>query len=138
MDNFHIDVTSDKLKDLEAALIIAIRNTPGAKATHFKVSSVFKKTLDETIEEAKSALILCWYETAGSSKLPYSLTEKNIFTFVENWLSEQDKENYMDWEDMDGECSPKAFRIFNQYWGHINEDPYSFIAITPTYAWYGK
>jgi hypothetical protein len=39
--------------------------------------------------------------------------------------------------DMDGNCSPCAYRVYTGDWGHV-DDNWWCCAIKPVYAWYGK
>lgn len=119
MDNFHIDVTSMGEPAFRAALglcrwpkVTGYRIGPGAR------------------------IVLYW--TSSSAKdyvaLPYWMTLDQAATFVLGWLEQVD---YCKEPDHDGSNS-KGWRMYCEDWGHVDSDPYAFIAIEPTWAMHGK
>lgn len=135
MDNFHIDITSDE--NLAEILNIGHRH-------HKTVGYVDSK---------KKGLILFWHNdsTRNSDLLEYDETERLVIfpfkakfslvtEFVKNWLDAQD---YDKWGKLADPCdhdghNGKGFRVYNEAWGRVSPYTYSFLAIMPKWAWYGK
>ena len=121
MDNFRIDITSDKKEDFISAFNIIMNNVPGNKAEGYKMDG--------------DNLILYWvYEdNLGLSKFPRPMFTNDIINFVWSFISNSEYKKV----DLDGSCG-RAFRLSNDDWGHICGDWRAFIKVEIKTALYGK
>lgn len=123
MDNFHIDVTSEGLENLDLALKLGF--SKNSKATHFV--------------KTKNELILFWTDTEISktvTPLPIEMGAEQIIGIIGGWLKSE--ADYGNKPDIDGDCG-RGFRISNDQWGHVK--PYgwqAFLRIEPAWTLYGK
>lgn len=127
MDNFQIDIRSRTKTHFDEAVRIAFDAAPGQKATHYKITK-------------KHGFILYWHgeDIKGLTALPYEMTAGDAIPFIWGWLQKVEYEDYEEpYDDGDVE-NVKAFRIFNEDWGHVDHDHYAFIAVKPAWAWLGK
>lgn len=88
----------------------------------------------------KYGIILYWHHGDYTEKFPAFVPWE---TFVTCWLeqAEPNKQFLDDFERYyeDGDVSNgKGFRMFNEGWGHVDNDPYAYVAIKPVWMWYGK
>lgn len=127
MDNFHIDITSRIKSHFDEILQIAFDQSPGRKATHYKITK-------------KHGFILYWHEDGKDSiAFPYEMEYKDVVPFVWGWLQKVEYGDYENPIDDGGDVdNVKGFRIFNEDWGHVDNSSYAFIAIRPAWAWIGK
>lgn len=128
MDNFHFDVTSNS--HLAEIITIAFDGAPGGRAESYRV--------DQGEGAGRPArLVLGWSEKMrGALPLPFNLRvdDASAFQFVDAWLREQKLDNEPDHDGDNG----RAFRIYNESWGKVGGDSYSFVAIEPAWAMFGK
>lgn len=134
MNNRHIDVTSTGRDHLRAALSIAIDNAAGGKAKHY---------VDMPPEDKRPrTLVFLWHEAkvqlVESVPLPVPLDLDGLVFMAEAWLAELPVNQRPGRVDMDGDCEPEAFRVFNEGWGHVFGSPYAFVGVQGMHAWYGK
>ena len=128
MDNFQLDIRSRTKTHFDEALQMAFDAAPGRKATHYKITK-------------KHGFILYWSgdDIKGLTAFPYEMSCKDAIPFIWGWLQ---KVNYDDYEkpyDDGGDVeNVKAFRIFNEDWGHVDNESYAFVAVKPAWAWLGK
>jgi hypothetical protein len=137
MDNFHIDVTSEGRENLKRALEIALQHAPGNAAIAFRSSPRTEASKGNRTGEPR--LILYWHQeavTGPATPRPFGFKMKlpALLAFVEEWLGQQD---YGKAPGHDG-SNGKGWRAFNEAWGRVGDDTYSFLAIEPSWAWYGK
>ena len=119
MDNFHIDITSEG--SINAAMRIAFSGR-SHKASFYKVS-------------ATKGLVFGWSDSMRDGiKLPFSLDADGAADFATRWLAEQD---YGKEPDHDGD-NGKGWRLYNESWGHVDDDWAAFVAVKPAWAMYGK
>jgi len=121
MDNFHIDVTCQGSKPMLLALEIAFTNCPGSKAIGYRV-----------IEN--KGLVLYWTEADNVTPFLSKMTFAEVEPIIQGWLKEQD---YGEQPDHDG-SNGKGWRVYNEAWGHVNNEWEAFVAIEPAWAMYGK
>ena len=117
MDNFRFDITSDK--NLDAVLTVAF--SEHKKATHWK--------------KEEKRLILAWHQPSQEGFYPFisPVDAETVKPFILAWLQEQPQPK--NWGDV---WVRKAFRVYNEGWGHIDGNHYAFVAIEPAEAWIGK
>lgn len=124
MDNFRIDVTCRHKENLLLAMKLAFSQHSFAEGYR--------------IDESKKLLIFYWYipndKTPHVNKLPFKMKYDMATDFALSWLAEQD---YGRQPDHDGD-NEKGWRVYNEAWGHVENDSCAFLAITPTWAMYGK
>lgn len=129
-------MTADNTRfDLEAtpfqeSLTIAFSTSPGNKATHYKVD-------EKDYNGYKTPrLVLAWHEKAGEGFTAFlaPLTAETAGDHIKAWLKEQ---NYGSQPDHDGD-NGRSFRMYNEAWGYIDHNQYTFVAIEPRWAEYGK
>lgn len=121
-NDFRFDITTDR--NLEDLLKIAFSRH--SKASGWRVEN--------------GRLILSWHnETAYNKPAKWNafmtpLDPAGVAPMVLEWLKGQDfgKE-----PDTDGH-NKKGFRVYNESWGRIGNDPYAFVAIEPEWITYGK
>ena len=122
MDNFRIDITSDKKEDFVNAFNIIMNNVPGNKAEGYKMDG--------------DNLILYWCcddKNKDVLKFPRPMYTNDVINFVWSFISNSDYEEV----DLDGSCG-RAFRLSNDEWGHICGDWRTFIKVEIKTALYGK
>lgn len=148
MDNFHIDITAEKLPSLQHALAIAFaHNAPGQKVESYDICALTEESIGpEEIEDVpeevrgKPVLIFRWAkrqhnDPLGYIDLPFKLDVAGAADFAWRWLAEQD---YGRQPDHDGD-NDKGWRLFTTgIWGHVAGDHYAVCAIAPVWAMYGK
>lgn len=119
-DNTHFDMTAVLIKP---ALEIAFACSPSGKATHYKVYD--------------NKLVFAWHEKAGEGFIPFliPLTAESAIPVVSEWL--KNDAVYGEQPDHDGD-NGRSFRIYNGSWGYIDNNHYTFVAIEPRWAEYGK
>lgn len=149
MDNFHIDITSEGKEALDTALKLAMRYT---SATHFAVREAQAGERHEAPEGFKYPHMLDWKygkapkpfrlvlywsgseNTSDVQPLLFPLTKDNITDFVWSWLSAQDYGREPNHDGHNG----KGWRVYCEGWGHVDNHWSAFVAISPTWAMYGK
>lgn len=144
MDNFIIDCSAKGKENLQSLMDVAFSlNAPGKKAVAFQELRLSKKDSYGNVaheEDPNGVLtfIFLWHESGGGNKLPVKMTSKIATETVWTWLeSVEDKDRAEHLGDFDvGES--KAFRVFTDFWGHVNRNHYAIIAIQPIWAWSGK
>lgn len=128
MDNRRIDVTSDDIEHLRAALSIVTRSTVAG----------FRDYPAEDGTGRPRTLVLYWHHGPGIIGFPTPLTLDEVVPLVAKWLAELKPEEHADFLDMDGSCEPEGFRVFNEEWGHVIDNGYGIAGIQGVHAWYGK
>lgn len=119
MDNFHIDLTSQG--DLTKAMEIAFAGAPGGKAEAYRIND--------------KGLVFYWHSDAGTTSLPFKLDAAGAADFARRWLAEQD---YGPEPNHDGD-NGRGWRLYNESWGRVDDcGSYSFVAVKPEWAMYGK
>jgi len=125
-------VTSDStwfdMRDvpLEPALDIAFSTAPGGKAWGYK--------------STPERLTFAWNIQASASDpefVPFvtPINSRQAVDIVNSWLDEV--ASFGSQPDHDGD-NEKSFRIFCESWGHIGGNHYTFAAVEPYWAMYGK
>lgn len=122
------DTTQFDLKacDLELSLQIAFSTAAGKKAWGYKSTS--------------ERLTFAWNINAmgrdrGFVPFVTPITWEQAVQIVKDWCSQV--ADYGQEPDCDGSVS-KSWRIYCDYWGHIDHNPYTFAAVEPYWAEYGK
>jgi len=154
MDNFAFNVTAEGQGALKAAITLAFEiarcqgtNPHGGKrgATHYAVRSASEGEKAENggwaYGKAPRPLRLVFFnhyelKPVGGDKitLPFKMDADGAADFARRWLEEAD---YGREPDHDGD-NGKGWRLYNEAWGHIDEDRYAVIAVAPAWAMYGK
>ena len=147
MDNFSVDITSDKKVHLELAFRMAWSNVPSHIATHFRIVNIKKHTRCygsgdnlthfsdfEEDPDGLPTLIFFWREEVGSMQLDQPLNHIQSTIHALKWLS---KANYPKEPDHDG-TNKRGWRVFNGNWGGVMRSSCSIIAIQPEWLMYGK
>jgi hypothetical protein len=119
MDNFRIDVTSNTDEALASALTIAFGHH--SRAVGFRVVP-------------EKGLVLYWAEKAGITPFAFKMAAQDVLPVIKGWLAEQD---FGKQPDHDGD-NGKAWRLYNEAWGHVGNDWEAFLAVQPAWAMYGK
>ena len=70
----------------------------------------------------------------GYTPLPFRAGHEQIAMIAEGWLESIE---YPPEPDHDG-SNGKGFRIFNEDWGHVDNNEEAFLAVSPVWAMYGK
>lgn len=119
-DNFKFYLTSDK--DIHLDLMVKI------------LFSVHKSVVGWK-EEKNKGLILYWTDSKGITKFPSPVTkQETLVRIIKEWLESQD---YGEEPDHDG-SNYKGFTMYNESWGHVNNEWEAFVAIKPEWCMYGK
>lgn len=119
MDNFHIDIVCEGDNALKLAVKIAF--TQHRKAVAFRICE-------------KNGLVIYWMPGKGSQPLPYAYDADDVALMATKWLQEQ---SYGSEPDHDGD-NGRGWRVYNEEWGHVDDDYAAFLAIKPAWAMYGK
>jgi hypothetical protein len=124
MDNFRIDITAEGDATFTKAMEIAFTNSPGSKVEAYKI-------------DPEKGLVFFW--TLGLHKegvvgLPFKLDAVGAADFARRWLAEQDYGREPDHDGSNG----KGWRIYCEQWGRVASMSGSFVAVQPSWAWYGK
>jgi hypothetical protein len=123
MDNFRFDLTSEG--DLTKPMEIAFG--------HYRTAEAY-------LIDPKKGLIFFWSAHANNNTdkrlvaLPFKLDAIGAADFAKRWLAEQDYGNQPDHDGDNG----KGWRLYNEDWGRVGARTYSFIAVQPAWAMYGK
>lgn len=126
-DNLKIDVILQTRENFELAMKMAFDICSGSEAIRYRITP-------------DRGMILYWTDSAegrsdhDTERLPYKMKVEQAADFVWHWLQTVD---YGDQPDHDG-SNGKGFRIFNEAWGHIDNDWQAFVAIKPEWIEYGK
>lgn len=122
MDNFRIDVTADGEGMLRKAMEIAFSRH--RKAVAYLVSD-------------EKGLVFFWSADGSDprvTRLPFTLDAEGASDFARRWLAEAD---YGKEPGHDG-SNKRGFRVYNEDWTRVGGWTYSFVAVQPAWAWYGK
>lgn len=121
MDNYHFNVTSDS-QFIDWMLLCANKR----EAVGYKV-----------FNRKPQLLVLYWTIPSNiNNYCPFltPLSGSALAYTVEAWLLGVDYETE---PDQDG-INTKGFRIFNEAWGHVEDERQAFMGIQPVWAMYGK
>jgi hypothetical protein len=123
MDNRQFDITAQSDEELLLALKIAFKTNFGDR------TAVGYEVVDNT-------LIFYWSDVPTMSKALYPIKVEYAFGMVQGWLETvKPSENR---PDIDGDAESNAFRVYCDFWGHVNGKWQAFVGIQPKWAWYGK
>ena len=127
MDNARLDIINNGEETFRLAMQIAFAQYSKAKwyAVHPKLG-----------------FILAWHkpdrEELQAQPLPYEMSFEQATVFVWGWLkSDAASKQRGGQPDHDGD-NGAGWRVYNEAWGHVGGDHYSFVAIQPIWAMYGK
>jgi hypothetical protein len=154
MDNFHIDVTAAGRAAFDTAMGLAMysHSKAVAYALHPKLGLVLfwsdheKEIADRTEMPSFSPHVNreLWDQLYKEScakvvrvpvqKLPYPMQGKALVEFAWNWLETAERGEQ---PDHDGE-NEAGWRVYCEGWGRVGDAQYSFVAIQPVWAMYGK
>lgn len=124
MDNFRIDITSEGQASLLQALGICFAQHRAA--THYVVR--------EAEPPKPRRLVFMWTEAKDAVALPFKLDVEGAADFARRWLDEQDFGRQPDHDGDNG----KGWRLYNEAWGHVDNQYQGWIAVAPAWAMYGK
>lgn len=123
MDNFHVSIQSEGKDHFVRALSFFLDG--------------HKSVVGYSISEEKG-LIFYWSMTSlpkDVTKFPYDMNLEDAVAFAWGWLL---KVAYPQPEpDHDGD-NGKGFLIYNESWGHVDNEWAALVAILPVWAIYGK
>lgn len=85
----------------------------------------------------KDRLVFAWHEKAGEDFVPFvtPIDAEQAVAIVKNWCAEV--ADYGVEPDNDGD-SERSWRVFCEAWGFIDHNHYTFAAVEPYWAQYGK
>jgi hypothetical protein len=129
MDNFSIDIRNDG--NILRALEIAFEHCPGKTAVAYLVENNARPGDGGSI---LSRLLFFWNKDKVATDLPFKLDVVGAADFAQRWLAEQ---NYGNEPDHDGD-NGRGWRVYNKSLGRATGHAYSFVAIEPCWAEYGK
>lgn len=137
MDNRRLDITSDKSTHLRAALEVLVGSAPGSMVTHYLDITTLQTEPGQ--RRQPRTLVLLWSDEGGKARpLPTPLDSDGAHELAVRWLEALKPEERDSAIDMDGDCSPCGFRVFNEEWGHVLGMRYGVVGIQGVHAWYGK
>lgn len=149
MDNFQIDITSEGplLPALKLAfgshskfVGYAVRDASEGKRYCMENGSEEEKKygylLKWSVNPKPRRLVLFWANSDRDDyvKLPFTMNADLAAGWCEAWLEQQD---YGKEPDHDGD-NGRGWRIYNEGWGHVDGEWQAFLAVTPSWAMYGK
>lgn len=121
MDNIHFDITIDNTEKLMSCLDVAM--------------SVFEKAKGYKLKG--DTLLIYWSCNSNDvHPFPRPFSKNDLFHFVKSFIENTTLDN-KNKPSIDGSVG-KAFRIYNETWGHVDNDPYAFIGVEIKPALYGK
>ena len=121
MDNFRFNIIADSESTYKNAMAIAM--------------SQHSKAVGYELKDSK--LILYWTKASTNSNMcafPCPMSVEDIIPFVWSFIQKMDVTEKV---DIDGSVG-KAFHIYNEAWGHIDNQWDAFVAIEVVPALYGK
>lgn len=121
MDNFSFDIVSDSEKTFKDSMNIAM--------SKYKTAVGYKLKGDK--------LLLYWTKKATTNdvnEFPFPMGVEDVIPFVWSFIKNKEVKEQV---DIDGSVG-KAFRIYNEAWGHVDDDWDAFCAIEVLPALYGK
>jgi len=141
MDNFVMNCKAEYIEDLRRLLKVAFSvNAPGGKTSGFKEVRLLENEDGRHVKDEDGILsfVLFWSNSSGADKFPVKMDADSVTETVWAWLEnvkDQDRAESCDdldvWED-------EAFRVFTDFWGHVDGDSYAIVAVQPIWAWAGK
>lgn len=135
MDNFNINMTAQgPLKEV-MELIFKKGGIYGCYGYAVRPKEVVLN--DRTLKPLR--LVFFQYEDRNKTlqdmvAFPFKMDASGVADFAERWLESVD---YGKEPDHDGD-NGKGWTVYNDYWGHVDSQYQAFIAVTPTWAMYGK
>ena len=151
MDNFRFDITAEGDKRLAQAMEIAFMRAAGGKAVAYAVRPAVQGERypaddpaphmrnREKVAAKPLRLVFYWNKPHRPDDLtlvalPFSLDAAGAADFAIRWLREQE---YGCEPDHDGD-NRRGWRLYNESWGHVDNDYSAFVAVAPAWALYGK
>lgn len=151
MDNFRFDITAEGDKRLALAMELAFMRAAGGKAVAYAVRQPVasdRYPADDPTPHLRNRekttakplrLVFYWNKPDRPSDqtivaLPFSLDVAGAADFAIRWLKEQD---YGREPVHDGD-NGRGWRLYNEGWGHVDNDWSAFVAVAPAWALYGK
>ncbi len=128
-DNRAFDISDDRYLEQWLDLCMGSR-----MATGYAVRKV-----REPGTTAMTRLVLFWHKSSEATDyhpFPSPVGYNVAAELAQSWLTATvPSDEYPD--DVDGDVK-SGFRIYSQEWGHVDGDPYAFVAISPIWMIYGK
>lgn len=121
MDNFKIDIVSEGDEQLRKAF--ALLQPPGGKAVGWK--------------RGAQDLIFFWHDEGGVTPFVSPADMDECARIASAWLKTVSAEILKSKPDIDG-SSGHGWRLYTDSWGRIEGHVYSFVAVRPEWALYGK
>ena len=144
MDNFRIDILAEGGDTLREAIGIAIKKgAPGGRITHYEIARIGQHETDDLRWSGRASplvLILFWSEDKSRSNilpLMFPAGPAEVYELVRGWLASLKAEDLGPEPDHDG-SNGRAWRLYNEAWGHVDGSHYAVCAIQPCWAMYGK
>ncbi len=139
MDNFQIDITCEGKEKLIKAMALAFYRVQSIQ--HYVIREAEPEFIDADkpyMNRPAKPLRLVFFryppDSGQSNALPFKLDSEGAGDFAFRWLQEA---AYPREPDHDGH-NKKGWRLYNEAWGHVDSDYRAFVAVTPTWAMYGK
>lgn len=146
MDNFRFAMVcdgTDRLKDAFSLVWKATNNDrANGGATCYAIRPAVaaicnseKPYLDKPAKPQR--MVFFWGDApteSGKIKLPFRMDAAGAADFAARWLAEAD---YGPMPDHDGD-SKRGWHLYNEGWGHVDDDFYAIIAVAPAWSVYGK
>lgn len=139
MDNRVFNVNGSGKKMLADVLRLALFQSGGCYE-----KSVFgeRKAAGWTFSEEKGLILLWHVDKSTGNAFIAPLGPEALAEMVYEWLSSEQATSVQltDWDkdlDHDGHNS-EGWRVYCEDWGHVGNNSYAIVAITPAYMWHGK
>lgn len=142
MKIFAVDMTSEG-KGALAALLSLLWEQQGYNGNNFRTGEkrgakfIAMRDPGHVLDFKAHRLIFFWSKSPTATdiqELPITLDAEGASYLANNWLETAE---YGPEPDTDGHCN-KGWRVYNEAWGHVDDDPYAFLAIEPAWIEYGK
>lgn len=132
MDNFRIDIMSEGA--IQPAMTLAFGQWHTSGATHYAVRSA-SPAEDRRLARSQR-MVLFWTKPSAADAIPFpfKMDAVGAADFATRWLAQAD---YGHKPDHDGD-NGRGWRLYNECWGHVDDDSAAFVAIAPAWAMYGK
>jgi hypothetical protein len=124
VDNRKIEVQSRGREAFDLAMKIIFDSAPGGKADAYRI-------------DPDRGLVLYWSKQPEAIALPCPMDWKAAADMAWTWLASRTDDQIHGWADHDG-SNVRAWRVYNEDWGHVGSSHYAFVAIQACWGWIGK
>ena len=133
---YRFDITADGTDAQDIIAHIGFRSFHTVTGYAVREAGALKSWEGE--RKVENRIILFWSNSNSAKdyvKFPQPLDVEDATQFLIYWLEMNQPAE--DEPDVDGTIV-KGFRVYNESWGHIENDHYAFLSLSPEWFVYGK